>query len=329
MSINHGAGRFYAGWLLEVGALWAVDAFAMVSGYVHYNHKFKIRRILELWLQAFFWNFVITGAFMAASSKYRNLHELIKGLLPVTFSGWWYFSIYFGLFFFIPFFNFILENMSRKNLNYLLLIIVLLFVVYTTAVGAKAPFGVNDGYSLIWLSALYLIGGYIKKYDCFSNVKPAVSFAVFAGFLLLTYLIEMLYHRHFGRLCDSLISYSSPFVLGAACCIFLCFLRMRIHRKAAVLAIQIFSPAAFGVYLIHSHRLMWSYLYGFLIGFYPGLPCLKLVLAVILSAAVLYTVCTLLELVRIRLFRLIRVNQFTVSAEGFFQKLLAKCRIEI
>ena len=46
-------------WLLEVFAFCAVNCYALISGYVGVNSKFKLSNILILWLQVFIYNFII------------------------------------------------------------------------------------------------------------------------------------------------------------------------------------------------------------------------------------------------------------------------------
>ena len=41
-------------YFLEIMCIVAVNCFALISGYVNFNKKFSIKRLLYLWLQCFF-----------------------------------------------------------------------------------------------------------------------------------------------------------------------------------------------------------------------------------------------------------------------------------
>ena len=47
---------YYAAWFLETCAYCAVDCYGLISGYVGVNGKFRPARLLELWLQVFFYS---------------------------------------------------------------------------------------------------------------------------------------------------------------------------------------------------------------------------------------------------------------------------------
>ena len=69
---------YYAAWFLETCAYCAVDCYGLISGYVGVNGSSGPPRLLELWLQVFFYSFGITllyGIFRAGTAERRVFLE--------------------------------------------------------------------------------------------------------------------------------------------------------------------------------------------------------------------------------------------------------------
>lgn len=83
--------NFY--WLPETLCYCAVDAFALISGYTaREGKKQNYARITEMWLQVFFYSFVITALLTVFGiNDTFSVKEMIKCALPVCFGKFWYF----------------------------------------------------------------------------------------------------------------------------------------------------------------------------------------------------------------------------------------------
>ena len=55
--------RFWFAWLLEISAYCAVNCYALISGYVGVDSKYRYSRIFLLWLQVIFYTVSITVLF--------------------------------------------------------------------------------------------------------------------------------------------------------------------------------------------------------------------------------------------------------------------------
>ena len=79
---------------LEILAYAAVNTFALISGYVGLNSKFRYHKILTLYLQTIFYSIGITMvAYLAGFGV--DLSLWCKSILPFTCKMWWYISAYF------------------------------------------------------------------------------------------------------------------------------------------------------------------------------------------------------------------------------------------
>lgn len=311
--------QYEVGWLVQNAAFCAVDVYALISGYVWVNAKYRYRNIVELWLQVLFYTLSITALFSIFSPSSVSFIEWIKAFFPTMFNQYWYFSSYFALFLFIPLLNIVLEKTEKKQLLIYIGIILFFFGGVQTLFFSDA-FGTNNGYSTIWLMILYLVGGYLGKYGIGKSVKP-IKFIV--GYLIMVFLswlsklcIELLTLRVLGevRAGNYFISYRSPLVFLAAICLFLFFVNMKVSSLSKKV-IDLLSPMAFGVYLIHVHPLVFSGIIKDRFAEYAEFPCLLEILAVLGTAAVIYFICSMIDYIRFQLFKILHIRQKLDSFE--------------
>ena len=76
-------------WLMEVFAFCAVDCYALISGYVGVNTKPKVSKLVPLWLQVFFYTFLITLLFAIIYPMDVNLRILIKAFFSFFARFYW------------------------------------------------------------------------------------------------------------------------------------------------------------------------------------------------------------------------------------------------
>lgn len=91
----------------------------------------------------------------------------------------------------------------------------------------------DNGYSVLWLSCLYLLGGILRLHGR-SARKPVRWAAVYGLCVLATWLVKLagdrLWMSRTGQLCDRVLltAYTSPTILLAAVALLLCFAKLRI-----------------------------------------------------------------------------------------------------
>ena len=314
--ILNASGRFTsqyeAGWFLQSAAFCAVDVYALISGYVWVNAKYRYRNLIELWLQVLFYTVLITVLFWMFVPDSVSVVEWLKAFFPTMFNQYWYFSSYVGLFLFIPLLNVILEKMEKKKLKFCIGMILVFFSCVQTLFYSDA-FGTNDGLSVIWLMILYLVGGYIRKYGSGKKgkaVKYLVGYVVMIGLTWLSKLfIEILTLHILGevRAGNYLISYKSPTILLAAICLVMFFESISISSLGEKL-VKIFTPMTFGVYLIHTHPLVFSYFMKDRFVGYATFPWIVEILAVLGTAVCLSLICYAIDFIRLELFKRLHIR---------------------
>ena len=329
-----GSWRGETAWLLEIAGYCSVDCFALATGYVMAGRAVQYRRILGLWLQAAFWGVVLTAAFALAQPGSVGLADWLCALFPVVTKQYWYFTCYFALFFFMPALGRLLEALSETAARRLvrtlaalftLLPCLLVFRVLVPELPHPDLFVTNNGYSLVWLAALWLIGAYCKKYHL-ALQRRRRTFALWClGALAATWLsrfgLEHLTLRLWGAPMeeDFFIRYTSPTILLASVSLLLLFARLRL-RGFWERAVRLLAPAAFGVYLIHAQPLVWERLLKGRFAALAGRSAPLLALLTLASALAIFLVCLLLDELRRALFRLLGTERLCARAAERFQK---------
>jgi len=329
-----GTVRGETAWLLEIIGYCSVDCFGLASGYVMAGRQVHYRRIVGLWLQVVFWMLAGTAVFAVLQPGTVGLSDWLSCLFPVVTKRYWYFTCYFGLFFFMPLLNRALETLPRAACRRLVLTAAALFSllpcllvlrVFLPALPHPDVFVTNSGYSLLWLAALYLTGGYCKKYRLALRWRCRTLALAFLGAIALTWLsryaIGSLTLRLYGETAEEnfFVSYTAPGILLASVCLLLLAARLRPRGLWAGL-IRFFSPMAFGVYLIHTQPLVFERaLKGAFAGFAAHSAPL-LALLTLAAALGIFLACLLLDGLRSRLFRLLRLDRLAARAADGFQK---------
>ena len=233
-------------WLLEVFAYCAVDGFAFISGYTARNKPHDFSKIVNMWFQVWFYSFVVSMllTFIGLDGGW-SLKTIIKRLLPVTFSQYWYFTAYFALFFAIPILNAFLFNISKMDSKRAF---VLLFALFSIMGAVSDPFETKAGYSAIWLIAIYCMGVLAKRSNLFEQKRTITLVLFFLVFNLATWLFYTV-----GKI-DRILSYTSPTVLLSGIVLVVIFSRLSLKGHL----IRYLSPLAFGIYLFQLNSIMWN-----------------------------------------------------------------------
>lgn len=297
-------------WFLEIAAYCCVNCYALISGYVGVKSKFKYSNIVMLWLQVFFYTGIITLLFSHFYPEMVGEQQIWNMIFPAVKNQYWYFTAYLPMFFFIPFFNYAVNHMPQKQMRAMLIAAVILFsflpsVFRTELFGAKisSTFYISSGYNMMWLSVLYVIGAYVSKYNSFRSVPTVACF--------LTYLVAVI-ATHVFKFCTTngsvAVNYTSPTILIAGFALLIGFSRLKFPRPIRAI-IKFMSPAAFGVYLIHVHPLIWEKFMKFRYLEFAEFETWYMVVAVLVAALAIYLFCSAIDLVRHYIFKLLHLRK--------------------
>jgi len=310
-----GSSSYNAAWLLEVLCYCAVNCFGLISGYVGYGKKVKYTNLFILWMRVFIFSAIICVLYLIFAPAKVEVTDIISSFFPTLTTSYWFFTAYFGLFLFMPILNKALEVLNESTLYLIAGILFIFFSVLPTcgsfvfSIVLNTDYKVmvnslslNEGYSVVWLSALYFFGGIMKKYNLQEKINNRINVLIYFACSLLAWgslLIINASSKGSAPYNDYLIGYLSPLILiGSFSLVCLCA-NARIKENSLMLRmIKFFAPLCFDVYLIHMQPLIKKYAlvgrFVFFLDFHP----LVMILCIIGTALVIFFSCCVISEIR-------------------------------
>jgi surface polysaccharide O-acyltransferase-like enzyme len=283
---------------LQFGGKIGVNIFVIITGYFLITSKgIKISKVLKLWLQLFFYSVSIYTLFVLTGVEVVSIKGIIKNVLPVIFTRWWFASTYFVLYLLSPYINKILNSFSKREYHRFLALLTLFWCIIPT-------FTTNSFQSnpLIWSIYLYSLAGYMRLYGLLNTVKTGTCLLTSFVVSLLTYLSAVVFDL-LGLKISAFSEHATYFfemqklpILIISVLLFLGFSKLNI---GSIKLINIVSSATFGVYLIHDNAYVREFLWQILFKNASYAYSDKLIPYSIMVIILVYIACTVIELIRI------------------------------
>ena len=294
----------------------SVNSFALLSGYLSIEKaKVKYQRIIELLAVIIFFILIETAiiyTFNINNIRAEGYVTLLKGLFPFGVGYYWYITCYILLFFLIPYINKLTHNLTQKSYKKLITIGFILLCVLPNVFLQTDFFRIDNGYSALWLIYCYLVGGYIKLYPPKRSMKQCVLRLVLSLVVMtvFNYVWRVVGVKVFGNsVRDSwMISYTSPLNLYASVMVLIIFSRMNSKTRTTKIITSL-SAASFAVYIFHDHYLFFNYILKDSFASIPSFNILVQVGIVLGGIIGVYTLGYLIDIIRVRLFKLVRLDK--------------------
>ena len=272
---------------IQMGGKIGVNIFVLISGYFLINtEKIKIKKILKLWGQMFFYSLLIYAIFTISGIRKFENTGLISALFPVLNETWWFATVYFILYLISPILNIILKKINKKIYNK-----IIIFVLVFLSIMPNFKCEGNLINSLIWFIVLYCVSGYIKLYSDDWKINNKKCFIFSAIIVLITYSIVSIFYKTSSYLfaMESLPIFLISYVL------FLGFKKTNIKNNKYINKL---ASTTFGIYLIHDNMYMRSFLWCnlFNLKFYESTSFL--IPYAICIGFMVFTICAIIDLIR-------------------------------
>lgn len=300
---------------LEYACIIAVNLYIMITGYYMVKSKIKLHRILELWLEIFFYSVIIYAILVIFNKTDFSMQNLVKSFFPLSTSKYWFMTTYMALYLLIPFINKIINNISKKQYKVLLFIgfvLLSLMPLYSS----NKEFESTGGYSLIWFMYLYLISGYIRLYFE-KNIKSYKLFIIYICIILVEVILKKMLNKTGVALCG----YNFPFTLIKTLCIFLIFKNIKIKNKKINQLILKISPLTLAIYLIHDDPNFSPILWNEILKPSAYIADRKILLIFFTDIIIIFVLSCIIEKIRQFVFEKIRAK---IKPNKFSNKLNAK-----
>ena len=285
--------------LIALGGRLGNDIFVMISGYfLVTSSSVKIRKVFYLWSEMFFYSVVIFWLFNLLGARSFSIKEAIKNFMPVTRNVWWFASTYFVLYLIHPYINVILQNLKHEDYKKFLMAILVYWSIIPTFLLSNF-----NGSSLVDFICLYSIAGYLRLWASNFGGKKYILYGI--SFAALNYLsaigLDILGIKFplAGKNAMYFYNMMRPFTILSALCLVIGFRKLRIEYCRLI---NLIASATFGVYLIHEHNFVRPFLWKSVFMNYSFQDNPYLIPYSIAVILVVYVTCTIIELLRIKIF---------------------------
>lgn len=304
-----GTSSYYPVYFMQNAAFCAVNCYALVSGYLMLGKKIKPSRISELWFEVFFYSVGLSAIMIAVYDEFFSAQNVVYALTPIISKQYWYMTAYFLMYLFIPMMNRFAEAADKKSFT--AVIAVILVLTTGSFLIGEDGFKFSEGYSPIWLMVMYLLGAYMKKFGVGAKMKWYSALLLYiisvgCNFALNIFLKDPM-KKVFTDGTVNYLTYTSPFVVSSAVFLFIFFSKLKFTKRTEKF-INYITPAALGVYLIHTHPLVFNKLMKDIAMPLVNYGTAAMIFGSIAMALAIFIICIVIDLLRIQLFRLIKIN---------------------
>lgn len=240
-----------------------VNLFVLITGYYMCKSKPSVKKIVLLILEVFFYNILnfIIGYKVGYIDSFKN----ISAVFPIITGVYWFITAYSLIYVLSPYYNKLINSLQKRDYQKFLLINLIIWCVIPNIFG----FFYNSSEVLpfynrfIWLTLIYFVGAYIKKY----NIKILDSkkrSLIISGITFLLMVLSIILIYIFKNNTIEIAYFWTPnnifmFILSVSFFIF--FTKIRIGSSKIINKI---ASTTLGIYLLHDGilaRFIWTNLF--------------------------------------------------------------------
>ena len=294
----------YVYWFIDMFCCCAVDAYAMISGYVSNKKTIPYKRIINLWFQAIFYSFIVSLLMnLFYFKKTMSLSFLVKSLMPITNNTFWYITAYIPLLFLAPFLNRSLENMGERELKHLLIVMLFVFSFLALLGDSWSLYG----YSCIWILILYVTGSIIRRIGLFKKTGSTLLLSLYLLSVAVSWI--SFYITRIPRMME----YISPTIVLCAMVLIVIFSRIPVQNKT----ISKISSLTLGIYLLQGNPLFSQFFFQSIIPL-DGTKLFSALLLILAKSSLLMIIGFAVEKTRTMIFHFLKIGK----VEDLLAKLL-------
>ena len=120
---------FIRNFIMSISSI-AVNTYILTSGYFGEQSKFKLSKLINLFLEVCFYSIFIYIILLVTNQIQLNYRELFFNFFPTLTRQYWFVTCYIGLYMIAPILRKMVYNLKREEYIFMLLIGFMLFVVY-------------------------------------------------------------------------------------------------------------------------------------------------------------------------------------------------------
>lgn len=275
-----------------------VNCYVLISGYFLVKSKFRLQKLVALWLEVVFYSFTIKLVFMLSGYTPFSIPSLISCFVPVITGRYWFITIYFGLYLIFPFLNIAINAMNKRQHTVLNILLFVLFSVMVSIYPSFAGMNSGGGWGLAWFVVLYFAAAWFRLY--YTSQKKLLALSIWLGSSFLIAVGYVFFGSKIGivkTFLGNMYRYDSIAAYICSLCVLVAFINIKIKADWLNKCITFIAPSTLGVYLIHAHASFSPWSWEFLnLPQYMSSPAFPLIqIGVVLG---IFVGCVLIDLIR-------------------------------
>lgn len=321
-----------------------VNSFVLVSGYFQCKGKLKLGKAIKINNMTWFYKVVMMLVLVATSLIVKpDLLTRLHTYLPIDYGTYWFINSYLILYLISPILNKVILTSSKKSLQKVILTLFIIISVLST-VTRDIFYNTLTGRSLCTFILLYFIGAYIRIYpisDSYfmkpfsNNAKRLIYFSIYLFTAIMSTFcwLGYTYLQPLGTFANEIgsilgfnhASYASPIVIIQTIGYFLFFSTFNFKNKI----INKVSSSTLAVYLISENIFLREMIYDKIGLTKINSITISLILEILVATIIIFIICTLIEILREKIFRLIYNSKIAKKNRIFYQNYFKKLGLNI
>ncbi len=314
--------NYYVAWLFEILSVVGVNCFILCTGYLMKDNRFRLSKIIYLWLQIFAVNAVCMIISFALGMQKMSAIGIIKCFFPITSNAYWYMSAYFIFYLFSPLLIAVANSLTVERLKMTVILLVLIF--------ALVPWQwtkIDYGSHVVWFVVLFFVATYIRRADLFKRRVRSYAgyYLLLSAVMLVITLIVATAGKKFA-LSEYIDVRGFNFILTliSSVMLFAAFKNLKIKKARAAGYITFLSSLTLGVYLIHFNRYIADWFWAKAIAPLDYFDKPYFVFHMIACVLAVFFVCAFLEYFRQLLFKLFNIPSLCEKLGNKIQSIFNK-----
>ena len=298
------------------GGKTGINCFVLITGYFMCTSNITKKKFYRLLGEIYFYKIVIWCIFLLVGYDTFSIKNLFKEILPFSTVADNFTGCFLLFYLLIPFLNKLIQNLTEREHRWLIIWCVGVYVVLPSFVMMTVKFNY-----ITWFCVIYFVAAYIRLYQhTWCNSKKITTILAIASVSLswLSIIAIVIIKRRFGidlgtgyffvSDCNKVLA----FMTGISLFLFLKNLKLKYNKTVNKIA-----ASTFGVLLIHTNgdnmrQWLWKDFLNnigvYNIGVYNAGYSVGHAL---ISVTVIYIICTLIDMLRIKLLEPIFIKRLT------------------
>lgn len=274
-----------------------------------------------------FYNIIIEFILIISNREHYKLYQFIFMLFPFTRNLYWYYTSYVSLFFYMPYINSIIKNISKKEFKKICLFMFILHCCIVPIFNNTNAYGIfGCGFLMIFM--YYLFGAYIKLYGIyFFEKKSKIQLFLIAILchilhVFIIYLSDINKHKYNKSLFEFdgfLIQFNLFYIISTICYIYI--IKDLKLNKYIEKVLSIISPSIFYVYIVgfNKYTLKFYKLYSLYKKSFP-----QIIWTILYKNILIWVISLSIDYIRRLLFNYYKLNILSEKIAKKLEEILEK-----